>query len=104
MILNDTQAQELVHTLGSKGWTEVMKPVFQLRGRALMDSLLMTEEERASTEFKGHSDDQLKFRLREIQWLLSSVEQAVNSWKQNQKRESEVQPEALGSPYAEGAN
>lgn len=107
MNLSEEQANELMFTLGTKGWTDIILPYIQERGKRAMESLLQVKEER-SGEFKNEPDDALRYRVREIEHFIKVFVVSVRVWQENERRrkqqEQDINPPAVGSPYGETPN
>jgi len=75
-MLNAEQIDKVRLTLGSAGWNDVMKPSLAARANEAIKALILSPDERIG-ELKDVRDDDLRARIRAIEWLLTVFQNEV---------------------------
>ena len=84
-MLSNEQVDKLSLMLQTSGWCEVVVPIFAQRGQTLIKLLCMAPERRE----EGMSDDTIRGRLEEIEYLLSAFQKEVRVNHENRMREQQ---------------
>ena len=99
MALEESEIQKLRLTLSSSGWTDVMQPRILQRGRAALEALVETPNARTG-EFKGMSDEDLRSRIRECEWMSVAWSNEVTVFDLNRARDELVRRQDPPAPNA----
>ena len=76
MALNEEQINKLRPALASSAWREVMWPALRQRANDALKALVMLPSERKG-DHEGWSDDGIRARIRELEWMLSCWQNEV---------------------------
>jgi hypothetical protein len=106
-MLNDEQIQMLRIAIQSSGWTQVMKPLLANRANAAIKALVLPPSERRG-DYEGISDDGLRGRIQEMEWMLFAWDNEIVVHEQNRRRD-ELQrqqngPDMMSDPHQTPAN
>lgn len=77
--LDEAEIEKLRYLIRSAGWSEIVRPVLLARKNILLQALVLDENERAEKV----SDQKIKGRIAEIDWILTRFEQAVQQYDHN---------------------
>jgi len=86
MALNSEQIDKLKLLLLTSGWNDVILPVIQNRARQALEALRLDPEERAG-QWKGKSDQSIRDRLTEIEFLASVWHNEIAVFDANKRQE-----------------
>ena len=85
-MISDQQADWLSQTLFTPGWTQVVKPMIAQRGSVAIQALCKPQGQREG-DCKDLSDDALRARIAECEYVLNYFEQQVTVNRMNRQRE-----------------
>ena len=86
MAINDEQYGKLKLLLASSGWNDVMRPAIQKRGSDAVRSLVLSPAERKG-DVEGVTDDVLRARIQEWEWMLAAWANEVTVFEHNRRLE-----------------
>lgn len=90
MALSEEEAQSVRLTLASTGWTNIIAPTIENRGREAIKALTLSRTERAAA-YKGTDfdtdDDVLRATIRFTKWIMTSFSKAVEVAEFNRRRD-----------------
>jgi hypothetical protein len=99
-MLNSEQIQKVRQTLQTSGWTEVMLPVILNRGKAALQALTLSPEERlrGGGEFKDTDDFLLRAFIRDCEWMVACWQNEIKVFELNRQMEELQSRENGGEP------
>lgn len=107
MALSGDTVDKLRGTLGSLGWTDIMKPIIAQFGKTALDALTINPDRRDG-DFKGVTDDELRGQFQAYRRILTFFDQEVKVFDQNRVLEEAEKQRAnavgQGSPYGSEEN
>jgi hypothetical protein len=89
-MVTDTDADALTQMMYTDGWNKVVKPWFANRANSAIKALCIAPEQREG-DAKGLSDDALRSRIRECEYLLFGFQNEVTVNRMNRQREALAQ-------------
>lgn len=97
-MLSDGQCDQLQRMMQMEGWTEVVKPALVMRGHNALKALVLAPAEREG-EYKGWTDDQIRLRIQEVEWMLHSWENEVKVNAHNRRRDELDRHNGAAQPF-----
>ena len=85
-MITDQQAEWLTQTLYTNGWTQVIKPSIAQRANSAIKALCQAPTNREG-DCKGMTDDALRARISECEYILMVFEQEVTVNRVNRQRD-----------------
>ena len=102
-MLNEEQVQKVKLMISGSGWNDVLRPVIAKRAQDAIRSLVIPPEQR-SGEHKGLSDDALRAKLQEAEWMLVAWDQEVKVFEHNRRLEELERQQDGANPQNLAAN
>jgi hypothetical protein len=103
MALNEDQVGKVRLLLASSGWNDVMAPAIAKRAQEALKLLVLHPAERRGTD-KELSDDILRVRVQEAEWMLGAWLNEVKVFEQNRRLEELERQENGANPQSLAAN
>lgn len=95
MALNEEQINIVKQGLQSTFWNDVVRPVLSQRGNQALKALTLFPSER-SGDLAGMTDDQLRVKVQEVEWMLSCWSNEIAVFEHNRRLE-ELDAETNGA-------
>lgn len=98
-MLNDAQAQALRQMMMMDGWNKVLKPWEAERGKRILRALAQSKDKRDEA-FRDVSAKELRGQLKEIEWILSALDNELIAYDANRRRDELARQDQEQDPTA----
>lgn len=102
-MLNEEQVGKVRLLMASSGWNDVVRPAILKRAQEALKALALYPGER-SGEYKTLEDNNLRARIQECEWLLTSLHNEVATFDSNRRLEELDSQQNGANPQPLAAN
>lgn len=103
MALNEEQIQKVRLMIAGSGWNDVVRPVLAKRAQDALKALVLHPGERGG-EYKNITDDQLRVRIQEAEWMLTCWTNEIAVFEHNRRLEELERQQNGANPQDLAAN